>query len=192
MTRLLAILGSKGGIGKSTLAAGLLVAARRAGVDAAGLDLDAWQRSLADWSDERESLGLEPTVAVASAEPSDWRAALPASAVAVVDTPPARDPDTRAALEGLVAAADLVVVPARPALVDLRALVPSPPGAVWVLNGVGRPSARLEAVREWLAERGELCPVEVPERTRIEQELGTGEGPDLPELWAWIARRLGA
>jgi MinD-like ATPase involved in chromosome partitioning or flagellar assembly len=39
--RLLTILGSKGGIGKSTLATNLLVAARLDGLDAVGMDLDA-------------------------------------------------------------------------------------------------------------------------------------------------------
>ena len=38
--RLLTVLGPKGGVGKSTIASNLLVAARLQGIEAAGLDLD--------------------------------------------------------------------------------------------------------------------------------------------------------
>ena len=189
--QLLTVVGSKGGVGKTTIAAALLLGARRAGIQAIGLDLDAWQRSLADWAVERGRAELTPTVQVVSAEPAAWRRSALGTELAVVDTPPARDPDTRAALEGLVAASDLVLVPARPALVDLRALVPIPGSAVWVLNAVGRESGELTDFRAWVRGAGEVCPIEVPERKAIQRELGTGEGPDLPELWAWAARRLG-
>ena len=113
--QLLTVVGSKGGVGKTTIAAALLLGARRAGIEATGLDLDAWQRSLADWAAERGRAELAPAVQVVSAEPATWRHTMPGAELVVIDTPPARDPDTRAALEGLVAASDLVLVPARPA-----------------------------------------------------------------------------
>jgi cellulose biosynthesis protein BcsQ len=54
--RILAVLGPKGGIGKTTIAANLLVAARMKGLDAAGLDLDA-QGTFARWAAKRAADG---------------------------------------------------------------------------------------------------------------------------------------
>ena len=57
--RILAVLGPKGGIGKTTIAANLLVAARMKGLDAAGLDLDG-QGTFARWAVKRAADGRHP------------------------------------------------------------------------------------------------------------------------------------
>src|SRR3712207_870957 len=61
--RVLTILGRKGGVGKSTIASNMLVAAALDGIDGAGLDLDH-QGSLARWAGKRYAAGIVPTARV--------------------------------------------------------------------------------------------------------------------------------
>jgi chromosome partitioning protein len=65
--RLLTILGPKGGVGKSTIASNMLIAARLHGIETAGLDLDS-QRSFAGWAETRAAAGREPACMVAEGE----------------------------------------------------------------------------------------------------------------------------
>src|SRR3954447_5836390 len=112
--RLLTILGPKGGVGKSTIASNLLVAARLQGIEAAGLDLDS-QRSLAGWAETRAAARREPACAVAEGRVTSWRDDLPDAELVVVDTPPGLEGDSYLeALQDLVLASDLVLVPALP------------------------------------------------------------------------------
>jgi cellulose biosynthesis protein BcsQ len=57
------VAGPKGGCGKTTTAANLIVSARLASIEAIGLDLDP-QGSLMMWSRDRARLGHEPQVRV--------------------------------------------------------------------------------------------------------------------------------
>ena len=114
----IAIISQKGGAGKTTLALHLAVAAELDGQRAAVIDLDP-QASAASWGDSRE----EDTPAVVSAQAARLinvlEAAKEAGAkLAFIDTAPHSESSALAAAR----AADLVLIPCRPAILDLRAI----------------------------------------------------------------------
>lgn len=114
----IALLSQKGGAGKTTLALHLAVAAELSGVQAAVIDLDP-QASSTGWSDSRE----EETPAVVSAQavrlPQVLQAAKDAGAgLAIIDTAPHSESASLAAAR----AADFILIPCRPAILDIRAI----------------------------------------------------------------------
>jgi len=108
----------KGGVGKTTLAVNLAVAAQLAGLKTALFDLDP-QESATAWSERRkaELPHVEPisarrlNQAVDAAEANGFD-------LTVIDTPPAAGAEVVAAAQR----ADLVLIPCRPSLVDLDAI----------------------------------------------------------------------
>jgi chromosome partitioning protein len=113
-----AILSQKGGAGKTTLAVHLAVAAERRDVPVAVLDLDP-QASAAEWKDSRE--GDSPSVT--SIQASRLRRALEVAhsagaALVIIDSAPHSADAAVAAAE----AADLILIPCRAGILDLRAI----------------------------------------------------------------------
>jgi chromosome partitioning protein len=113
-----ALLSQKGGSGKSTIAVHLAVIAQAAGLRTVLVDLDP-QRSAAGWWDTRTA----PTPELVETTPDGLRAVLDAAradgvGLCVVDTRPSAGADTAAA----AALADLVLIPTRPSIFDLRAI----------------------------------------------------------------------
>jgi len=110
-----ALIAQKGGVGKSTVAVNLAVAA---GLRVALFDLDP-QESAVMWADRRQSDAphveflterrLSEALKVGAAQGFD---------LAVIDTPPAAGPQAYTAAQ----AADLVIIPCRPSLIDLDAI----------------------------------------------------------------------
>lgn len=116
--RTLALLSQKGGSGKSTLAVHLAVLAQASGLRTVLVDLDP-QRSAAGWWETRSA----PTPELVETTPDELRGTLEAAradgvGLCVVDTRPSAGADTAAA----AALADLVLIPTRPAIFDLRAI----------------------------------------------------------------------
>lgn len=108
--QVIAIAMQKGGVGKSTLARSLAVAASAAGKSVLLIDMDA-QQSVTQWSERREV--AEPAVLFATENelPKRIAAARQAGAdLVIVDTPPARSTEAPAAVE----VADLVLIPTTP------------------------------------------------------------------------------
>src|SRR3954454_11327762 len=179
--RLLTVLGPKGGVGKSTIASNLLVAARLQGIEAVGLDLDS-QRSLAGWAETRAATGREPACTVAEGRVTSWRNALPDAELVIVDTPPGLEGEEHvAALRELALASDLVLVPAlpkEPTYIKVRdigaALVASGAELAFVLNEVDPRWKTTADARAYLREGGELCKVEIPPRQDVHRAMGAG------------------
>jgi chromosome partitioning protein len=117
--RILGMLSRKGGSGKTTLAAHLAVLAQEAGRRTLLLDLDP-QHSAADWWRAREA----ETPLLVETDPDHLRDALAAARsdgidLVVIDTRPSAEHDA-----ALVASlSDLILVPTRPAILDLRAIL---------------------------------------------------------------------
>lgn len=130
--RTLGLLSRKGGSGKTTLAVHLAVLAQRAGRRTLLIDLDP-QLSAADWWRAREA-DWPQLVETTPAALRDGLDAARADGVelVVIDTRPSAEQDA-----ALVAAlSDTILVPTRPAILDLRAIL----GTIDVIKGAARRS----------------------------------------------------
>src|SRR5512132_4535768 len=107
----IALLSQKGGAGKTTLAVHLAVASG----DALIVDTDK-QRSAAGWWQEREGELPELVTATAQSVPKALEAT--SRQWVFIDTPPRHDE----ALQAVCSVSDLVLIPARPSILDLSAI----------------------------------------------------------------------
>ncbi len=179
----LALLSQKGGSGKSTLAVHLGVIAQAAGLRTVIIDMDP-QRSAAGWWETRAA----ETPEMVETEPSELRVVLDAARsdgveMCVVDTRPSAGADAAAA----AALADLVLIPTRPAIFDLKAIgatvdivTAAKVQSYIILNGtpaargLGQASATADA-RRVLAEYGlPIAPVSIGLRAALAHALVDG------------------
>ena len=197
-----AILSQKGGTGKTTLALHLAVAAERAGHVAAVIDLDP-QASAAGWKDSRpgETPVVVPIPASRLAQALDLARGADAEVV-FLDTAPHSSEVALAAAE----AADLVLIPCRAGILDLRAIgatarlakIAGKPAHV-VLNSMPpRASNVIADAREAVAVHGlAVAPVTIQQRVAYAHALTAGQtaqeyDPDgkaaeeITELYAWL------
>ena len=174
------VVAQKGGTGKTTLCLAIACAAVRDGLTAAVVDLDP-QATAASWGDRRGS-GLPVVV---SAQPPRLARVLDAAAeqgvdLAVVDTAPRVEQSAVAAAR----AADLVVVPCRPAVYDLetvaatvdviRAVAPAT-CFLCVLNGVPPRGPRQPQARRLLADMGvPVCTASLGLRAAVDYAAAAG------------------
>jgi chromosome partitioning protein len=209
--RIVVVASPKGGTGKSTVASNLLIAARLEGIEAAGIDLDG-QGSLTSWNEDRLSIGRRPEVSTVASRLPDWEEALASvytAQLAIVDCPPGLD--DRGAMHDirdLMRVSHLVIMPCLPQGPTLRKVadfghtvrIALGVDAVFLLNQVIASRALLPDARRFLAERGELAPVEIPMREDVhraadigmtsveDSRLGAHEA--MRNLWQFVARRL--
>lgn len=162
--RVLAVIGQKGGSGKTTTALGLAVAAIFAGRDVAVIDLDP-QITAANWSDRRG----KDTPAVVSCQVSRLSQVLEVASregadLAVIDTP-GKSTD---ALIAAAKAADFVLMPIQPQLYDIETLASlrdvltlagNPPAAVLINRAPIQGKRHIETQEAAAAEGFTVCPV---------------------------------
>lgn len=182
--RVIAIIGQKGGTGKTTMTTGLAVASELAGFKTAILDLDP-QTNAANWKDRREA----ESPAVASIQPGRLRQNLKTLEEAganyvFIDTPGKSD---TAAVEA-ARVADLVLIPVRPQIFDLETLsavrdalrIAGSPTAFVVLNGI-LPSATRSPneQREVIANAFSVpvCIVHLSHRAAFAEAPSSGKAP---------------
>ncbi|MDO9713151.1 ParA family protein [Paracraurococcus lichenis] len=203
--RVLVLASQKGGVGKTTIAGHIAVAAEARGAGPVALiDTDP-QGSLAAWWNGRKA--ETPLFARASVESlRDQLAALRDHGIAlvVIDTPPAITESIRAVVE----VADLVLIPTRPSPHDLRAV-----GAtvdliercrrpmVFVVNGA-TPRARITAdAAVALSQHGTVAPATLHQRVdfassmidgRTVQEVApsSNSAREVADLWDYVNTRL--
>ena len=181
--KVVSIIAQKGGAGKTTLTIAAACAAAAQGVQTAIVDLDP-QASATSWADRRH----HETPVVIPAQPPRLARILEAAAgegvdLAVLDTAPRADQSGIAAAR----AAHLVLIPCRPAVVDLetvfttaelvRAICPDTP-LLCVLNAVP-PRGPLQAqARELLAAAGiPVAPTAIGNRIAIIHASTLGLSP---------------
>ena len=116
--KVLSLISQKGGVGKTTLATALAVAAMQDSKRVVMMDLDP-QASATFWMDTRKDNALAVTSIPASRLAHVLAAAVEAGAdLAIVDTPPfAKDIAFEAAER-----ADFILIPTRPAVLDVMAM----------------------------------------------------------------------
>src|SRR5712691_3048169 len=201
-----AMLSQKGGTGKTTLALHLAVAAEKAGHRAVVIDLDP-QASATEWKDSRQ--GETPVVVPVPSTrlPQALQAAQDGgAALALIDTAPSAGDVALAAAE----AADLVLIPCRAGILDLRAIgttarVVKVAGktAYVVLNAVPpRASSILADARAAVAVHGlEVAPVALRQRAAYAHALTAGQtaqeyephgkaAEDIAAFYTWLRRAL--
>jgi len=200
---ILAIIGQKGGNGKTTTSLGLAVAATLAGRDVAVVDLDP-QTTAANWSDRR---GKE-TPAVVSCQVSRLPQVLAAAAeggadLAIIDTP-GKSTD---ALIAAAKVANFVLMPLQPQLYDIETLdslkdvltlAGNPPSAVFVNRAPIQGKRHIETQEAAAAQGFTICPVVIFARAAhgdagnvglaaAEYEPDSKAAQEMAELYSYIA-----
>jgi chromosome partitioning protein len=119
--RTVALLARKGGTGKTTLAVHIAVVAAQSGKRVLLIDTDP-QKSAGDWWRARRSDSPEMVECAARRVPEILQAARADGVdLAVIDTRPSVEADTAE----IARLSDLVLIPCRPGILDLRAIAPT-------------------------------------------------------------------
>jgi chromosome partitioning protein len=205
----LTLVTQKGGVGKTTLAASLAVAAAQAGEKVAALDLDP-QGSLSAWGDSREAEGpaVDRIVPDQIAQLPQILEALKGQGFtwAILDTAGIESTTGNLAMK----AADICLVPSRPSKLDLKATLPTIETLMrlqmkdrfaFVVNQCpsGRSSRSTEAANG-LSMFGVLADPIITTRADHQDAIAAGQGvteyapegkasEEIRNLWAWIARK---
>jgi len=162
--KILAIVGQKGGNGKTTAALGLAVEASLAGKSVAVIDLDP-QTTAANWGDRRG----DEAPAIVSCQVSRLAQVLEVADkngadLAIIDTP-GKSTD---ALIAAAKAADFVLMPIQPQLYDIEtlnslkdvlSLAGNPPAVVFVNRAPTQGSRHIETRAAVIEQGFEVCPV---------------------------------
>ncbi len=202
--RILALVSQKGGVGKTTLAGHLAVAAERGGETVALLDTDP-QGSLAAWWNSRTA---ETPLFVRGnlAELRQQLAELEKMGInlVVIDTPPA----ITAHIQLVVECADLIIIPARPSPHDLRAVggtielvEPTGKPMIFVVNGATQRAKITADAAIALSQHGTVAPTTVHQRVDFansmidgrtvgELDANSNSAKEVAELWNYVNTRL--
>lgn len=201
----IAVIAQKGGTGKTTIAIHLAVAAELAGRSAVIVDLDP-QTSAASWKDLRAS--ETPVVISTQATRLDQvlkTARQHGADLAVIDTAPHSESASLAAARQ----ADLVLIPCRPAILDLKAIDVTVDlvklagkRASVVLNAVpprgGLGDEAAEAVKEYEVE---ISPARLGHRAAYQHCLALGQSAqeyepegiaaqEIKSLYKWTCKQV--
>jgi chromosome partitioning protein len=202
----IAILSQKGGTGKTTLALHLAVAAEKDGKSTVVIDLDP-QASSAGWKDTRpqETPVVVPTPS-ARLDQALEAARKGRAALVLIDSAPHSGEDALAAAE----AADMILIPCRAAILDLRAIATTAriaklagKPAFVILNAVPPRAVRLlEDARKAVAvHQLKVAPVSLQQRAAYAHALTVGKtageyepdskaADEVTRLYQWVKKEL--
>jgi chromosome partitioning protein len=198
----------KGGVGKTTLTRNLAVAAALEGRRVGVVDFDP-QQSLAHWGRRRPDQVTPLEIysgRIEEAEEFLTNVKADSLEVLFIDTAPGIE-NSLAPMTVLIKAADFVLVPVQPYTDDLlsvaewmlhlKALRCS---AGFILNRVNRRARSVLTARRYLADKGRLCPVEIPQLEAFGDaatlgvsilEMAENQGKDdLKSAWGFLKNEL--
>lgn len=202
----ISIISQKGGAGKTTLALHLAVAAERAGQTAVIIDLDP-QASATNWNDSR----LDDTPIIISAQAARLTTVLETARkggakICIIDTAPHSESTALAAAR----ASDLILIPCRPAILDLRAISNTidlarlaGKSVAVVLNSVpSRGSLAAEAAMAVAGYGVDVAPVQIGQRAAFMHSLTIGQtaqeyepagkgADEIQQLYMWTCIQVG-
>lgn len=187
----IALVATKGGVGKTTAAIGLAAAAVRAGHAAYVIDADP-QGTALDWqrfAQQRDDVAPEVRHAEAVND-------LDRSAWVFIDTPPAAAL-SRYARDG-IKAADLVLIPASPTPADVLRIRPTREAvaeltdapAVVLLTRVRGGTRAPDEAREGLSGHQDVLTASVPLREAIAQAMGSTPPAVMVDVYALVLEEL--
>lgn len=201
----IAIISQKGGAGKTTLALHLAVAAEQSQKSTAVVDLDP-QASATSWRDTREN----PAPAVVSSQAARLAQVLETARehgadLAIIDTAPHSETSALNAAR----TADLILIPCRPAILDIKAIGATvdvarlaQKRAVVILNAVPARGTLEEEARAAIAHYGILiAPQSLGHRAAFVHALTEGltaqeydpigkAAEEITTLYAWIQANM--
>lgn len=203
--RTLVLASQKGGVGKTTLAGHLGVAAELAGAGPVALiDTDP-QGSLSSWWNERQAEApLFASVAIGNLSAHLAELEKAGVRLAIIDTPPAVT-DT---IKQVLAVADLVLIPTRPSPHDLRAvgstvelIEQAGKRMVFVINGAASRAKITGEAAVALSQHGTVAPVTLFQRTdfaasmidgRTVQEIDPNgrSAEEVGKLWNYVFAQM--
>lgn len=175
--KIIAIISQKGGAGKTTIAMHLAVAAEQSGKTAVIIDLDP-QASATSWKDSRQG----DTPVVVSAQAARLVAVLEAAKmggpeICIIDTAP----HSESAALSAARVADLILIPYRPSILDLRAISNtidiakiSGKSVAAVLNSVSNRGSLAEEAAAIAVYEVDIAPVKIGQRAVFMHALTNG------------------
>lgn len=201
----IAIISQKGGAGKTTLAINLAVASELARRPAVLIDLDP-QASATNWNDHRAKQSPAVISAQASRLPEVLATARAHGArIAIIDTAPHSENAALAAAR----AADLILIPCRAAILDIRAIATSADlatiakkQAVAILNAVQPRGTLADEAEEALKTYGlAVAPVRIGQRTAFIHAITAAMGimeydphgkaaEEIKALYKWVCEQV--
>lgn len=201
----ISIISRKGGAGKTTLTVHLAVAACSDGKETAIIDLDP-QASAAGWGDSRKQEIPAVVSAQAARLPKVLEAAVNNGAdLAIIDTAPHSETAALAAIR----AADLILIPCRPAILDLRAIGDTidlvnlaSKTATVVLNAVPPRGSLADEAVEAIAPLGvSIAPIRIGQRAAFVHSLTAGQtaqeyepegkaAEEIQQVYKWMCKQL--
>ena len=201
----IAILSQKGGAGKTTLAINLAIAASKFKKQSAIIDLDP-QASATTWHDSRDS----DIPVVVSAQASRLQMVIDAAKeagadIVFIDTAPHSESASLAAAR----IADFVLIPCRPAILDLRAIgntiditkIAATKAAVVLTCVPARGTLAQEAKEAVSTYKITLCPSQIGQRTAFVHSITEGQSvheyepngkavEEVNSLYKWLIKQL--
>lgn len=180
--KIIALIGQKGGTGKTTTATALAVAAVEDGQEVALIDLDP-QSNATNWKDRRQSQSPVVVSAQVGRLPQVLQAARDGGAdLAIIDTPGKLDAASIAAAQ----VADLVLIPMRAGVFDVETLketrnllhAAKDPLCLVLLNGIHPTGRAHEDARAVIEAMGyQVSPVHFSSRAAFKDAPNSGQGP---------------
>jgi chromosome partitioning protein len=203
--RVVAMLGQKGGSGKTTIAVHLAVAAQQDGERVGIIDTDP-QASAHSWVGFREH--QDPPVALVSPAEIDRVIAIAQEkgvSLIVIDTAPHATPGAYQA----IARADLILLPCRPTIVDLAAIhravaiaEASKRPSAFILNACAPRAPEVVSARETLVSYEiPVSPTVIGQRQAYARAMASGQAvtefepegqaaAEIRQLWNWIKEQF--